>query len=535
MLACDGQEAEFATVPIDYQGDGCLRLASEVTRCRVHMLKLLHSIGVPEVRGYSTHLNISAPPGREWELATVISATIAPALILLMEARQSPGLLIRPRRGRLEIGSEYIDDTDQLAAAIVFLTGTVQAYLFDGLLWAQFPRLSLKRWEEANIRPGIFLPHDAYSESIYAYGRAANLELENGGHISAGELLEGCSRLALAALAGKISPRSAHALRRLVDQTGSLQIERPLDPAVIARPVGFHAMIGTAQILQTITRSQDKFGLTPRFVDWEGAAFSWESEGNSLVVGVPWAHLPQFFINAQNNDIPAYVGGLGPVESELASLNQLQSPGVFRGVNPIALGTQALGNKDGGKNNKSGSSKPSVELPSLRILQNPIRPPWLTIGLVFIILLVSVLTILQLTGVFNNFRRSEQTPTITVTGSLPAQEGTVTRLMPTVTTTFTNTPTSSTTSTATLVTTLTYTPSATLIPTQTHTPLATLVPTQTRSRSATPVPTRTRRPVVPPTPTIQSPPPQPTPCDPASPGCSPTPQPTVCDPLGNCH
>ena len=176
-----------------------------------------------------------------------------------------------------------------------------------------------------------------------------------------------------------------------------------------------------------------------------------------------------------------------------------------------------------------------MELPSLRILQNPIRPPWLTIGLVFIILLVSVLTILQLTGVFNNFRRSEQTPTITVTGSLPAQEGTVTRLMPTVTTTFTNTPTSSTTSTATLVTTLTYTPSATLIPTQTHTPLATLVPTQTRSRSATPVPTRTRRPVVPPTPTIQSPPPQPTPCDPASPGCSPTPQPTVCDPLGNCH
>jgi len=38
----------------------------------------------------------------------------------------------------------------------------------------------IKRWEEANIRPGIFLPHDAYSESIYAYGRAANLELENG-------------------------------------------------------------------------------------------------------------------------------------------------------------------------------------------------------------------------------------------------------------------------------------------------------------------------------------------------------------------
>jgi hypothetical protein len=498
MLACDGQEAEFATAPIDYHGEGCLTLAREVIRCRQDMLKLLHGIGIPDVRGYSTHLNISVPPGREWHLAIALSKTVAPALILLMEARQSPGLLIRPRRGRLEIGSEYIDHEDQLAAASVFLTGAVQACLFDEPLWGQFPRLSLKHWEEANIRPGVYLPHDAFGESIYEYGRAAKLELENGGTIRAGDLLEICSRLVLRALADKISLRAAKGLRRVVAHTGSLQIERPIDPGFIAQPVRFYSPTHAARTLQTLTLAQTRLGLTPRFVDWEGAAFSWETKSTSLVVGVPWAQLPGFFHTTHKNDLPRYVKELGAVGPELASLDQLQSPGVFHAIDPVALGHQALSDKGNGKDRKGDSPKPSGQSGEPPILPARKRLPWWRIGLTIVTLLVLIFTVGRLINNNSTFGRSTRTPTITLTSSLPVRDRTVSQPTPTWTSTTTSTPT------------WTPTPSVTLTP------------------------TRTRRPFVPPTDTPRPPPPQP--CDPQNdPNCPRPPQPTVCDRQGNCR
>ena len=268
------------------------------------MLKTLRDVGVPEVRGYSTHLNVSVPLGREWEVATALSTAVGPALILLMEARSSPGLLLRPRRGRIEIGSEYIDDEDQLAAASVFLAGAVHTYLLDESLWAQVPRVHLKHWEEANIRPGIYLPLDAFGESVHEHGRAARLPLENGGTILAGDLLETSTRLVLRALDDRISTRAARTLRRMVEAIGRLQIERPIDPGRIAWRVRPHLPAGEARTLQAVTSAQDRLGLTPRFVDWEGAAFSWAAGSEFPVVGMPWSQLPVLFQATQGNELP---------------------------------------------------------------------------------------------------------------------------------------------------------------------------------------------------------------------------------------
>lgn len=514
MLACDGQEAEFATAPIDYYGEGCLSLGREVMRCRKHMLKLLRGIGVPEVRGYSTHLSISVPAGREWELATALSMTAAPALILLMEGRPSPGLLIRPRRGRLEIGSEYIDDEMQLAAASVFLTGVVQAWLFDESLWAQFPHVRLMHSEEANIRPGIYLPRDAFGESIYEHGRTAKLELENGGKMSAGELLETCSRLALEALDDRISSRAANSLLRVVEQSGSLQIEQRSDPGSIASLPGFTPLPRPARTLQTLALAQGRLGLTARFVDWEGAAFSLNTNGKpkgetkntALVVGVPWAQLPAFFNTARKKDLPGYVGGLGAARAELSSVEQLQTAGVFHAIDPQALGLQALSDKGSGKGQKGDPGKPSGQLKRPVFIPSgepPTEPPtsglrslrtrlprWTT-GLAIFTGLVVIITVGIIT-LTSTVRRTYQTPTPTNTSS------------PTVRT-------------------------RTVFP-PTTTPSGTVTWTATPTVTASPTPTRRRVPILAPssTPPDQNPPA----CDPqVDPNCPPPPPPpTACIP-----
>ena len=463
MLACDGREAEFATAPINSRGDGCLRLAREVLRCRKHMLNLLRGLPGLEIRGYSTHLNISVPLGREEELAKALSRTVAPALILLMEGRQSPGLLIRPRRGRLEIGSEYIDGEDQLAAAGVLLTGAVRAYLRNEWTWKQFPRLKLTHWEEANIRPGIYLPHDAYGQSIYEHGRSAELELENGGAIRAGDLFKLCTRLVLGELDGCISSRAAVILRTTANRTDPFQIELHAFPGKIARISRHFSTAQEAKFLHALATAQADLGMVPRFVDWEGAAFSLEKIGSPLIVGVPWAQLPGFLNIAHAEALPDFVNGLGPAEPKLSSLDQLHSPRLFQGVDPAALGTQALTGKGGGKGKNGGPSKPSSGPQLSQFPQTTMSAPgpsgpgwnwrnWLLLGLVGIGI-TSTLLILGQRGIIGF---GSETPTASRTATLLPTETPI------------PTPT------------LTPTPSATPTNTPTHTPVPRPVPTKKR-------------------------------------------------------
>lgn len=398
MLGCDGKEAEFATAPIHLENDGPVAAAREAIRCRIHMLQLLRGVGVPVIRGYSTHLSVSVPAGREPEIAQALSFTIGPALVMLLEARSSPGLLLRPRRGRIEVGSEYVDDERQLAAAITLLAGAVHAYLSNEERWNQLPRLKRAKWEEANIRPGIYLPRDAYGESIHDLGTHAQLELEDGGCVEAGDLLRVCGDLAIAELAGVVDEHSLRALAGVIRQPESLQIERGSDPGIIA-PKRPGRPAEEAAAVTRLTRPIGR-GLSLRFVDWEGAAFQWRGGGRDLVLGVPWAHLPAVF-NAPPNRIVASVGASGP-QGQLNSLDQLQTPQTFKSLDPAALGTQAVSDKGGagGKGGGKGGGKLvgqigyTEERAILPLPPSPVRPrgvPLLLIGvLVGLVLLVVV-------------------------------------------------------------------------------------------------------------------------------------------------
>lgn len=354
MLACDGREAEFATAPVGLSGDGPLRLAGEVTRCRNHMFGMLRGSDVRIVKGYSTHISVSVPRGREREIAEAFAGKVGPALILLTESRHSPGLLLRTRRGRLEIGSEYIDDERQLAAAIVFLGGAVHAYLYHAGAWERLPRLKLEHWEEANIRPGIYLPRDAYGDSMHELARTARLQTEDGAIVTAGELLGTLAALSVRELRGVVNSRALETLSDFTRRGRLLQIEGAGVPGrVTARPP--RSVPPEARTIERLVRA-GRGNLVPRFVDWEGAAFEWKDGGNSEILGVPWAQLPALFSAARMGKVPQVVASLGPAQPVLNSLEQLQSTQSYRQIDAVALGNQALGDK-GSAGPKGGSAK----------------------------------------------------------------------------------------------------------------------------------------------------------------------------------
>ncbi len=399
-------------------------LAREASRCRSHMLGLLRRVGVDTTRGYSTHVSISIPRGRERETAEAFAVTVGPALILLMESRQSPGLLLRTRRGRLELGSEYVDDEGQLTAAMTFLTGAVHAYLCNPGNWALFPRLRLKHWEEADIRPGIYLPPDAYGESIHESGGGARLETEDGKALTAGQILQLGTDVVAKELKGLVNPQVLETLLRFARRERLLQIEGHGDPAHIAAHA-VHPPAPEANTLRTLVRAP-RLHLQARFVDWEGAAFGWHDSGRAVILGVPWANLPALFTAARNDDISNLVSRLGSPRPHLNSLDQLGSTQVFQQLDPTSLRAEALGDK-GGAGTKGGHAKQPGPLktfePAPPFIAVPRPPsPWSRVTILGLVLLLGLigLTAIVVLGQPHRGKPIER-PVATVTAPSPLQ------------------------------------------------------------------------------------------------------------------
>ena len=118
MAACspDGTEAEIATSPVVMRPGFTGELGRLV---RVEHGRLVAHVGPSvQVQGWSTHLNVEVADGTAVSVALRLATRFAPALMLLMDRRESPGLLVRPRPSRIELGGEYLVG-DQLRAAML--------------------------------------------------------------------------------------------------------------------------------------------------------------------------------------------------------------------------------------------------------------------------------------------------------------------------------------------------------------------------------------------------------------------------------
>jgi hypothetical protein len=104
--------------------------------------------------------------------------------MLLLDRRTSPGLLVRPRPGRLEVCGEFAEGRSlRLAVAVVVAAGQLCSVDRPDLP----PRLRM-RTERSKQRFGSYVDRRAFGPDLYAEGRAAVLR-RRGGSVTAGELL----------------------------------------------------------------------------------------------------------------------------------------------------------------------------------------------------------------------------------------------------------------------------------------------------------------------------------------------------------
>jgi hypothetical protein len=207
-LTADGREAEVATPPIPLRAGftkEVVRSTADGRRCLNDLLPIEH-----QVTGYSTHINVSVLDSSSLHTARRCASRFAVAIMLLLDRADSPGLLIRPRPGRLEIGGEYCDG-DALHAAVLMVTGAVLC-CSTKRFGRRLPPPVLVDLVPAVERFGFYVDRKAFGEDLYVAGRACQLQAR-GGKRTAQRQLEDCWRAARS----RVRPYATHEDLALVD------------------------------------------------------------------------------------------------------------------------------------------------------------------------------------------------------------------------------------------------------------------------------------------------------------------------------
>lgn len=187
VITADGIEAEVATPPIPIGAGAIDQVVGSAAAGRSFLEAHLGPDRVLE--GYSTHLNVSIPLRGDLRTAERYVEVFAPALMLLLDQQDSPGLLVRPRPGRLELCGDYAE-ADRLAVAATFAVASTLAARRGGRA-VRALRLD-PDVVPSRQRYGYHLAPTAYGDDLYQRGRSARLRRAGGRVVSADEHLAAC-------------------------------------------------------------------------------------------------------------------------------------------------------------------------------------------------------------------------------------------------------------------------------------------------------------------------------------------------------
>jgi hypothetical protein len=180
VVTADGREAEVVSPPVPVGPTAVDAVHAYAVAGREHLAA--HLPDGATLTGYSTHISTAVPDAAVRSAATLVVRHLSPALMLLLDRRSSPGLLVRPRPGRLEVCGEFAQGRAlRLAVAVVVAAGQVSAY-------AALPSKLRMRTERSRQRYGTYVDRAAFGPDLYAAGRAAVLR-RRGGTVTAGEHL----------------------------------------------------------------------------------------------------------------------------------------------------------------------------------------------------------------------------------------------------------------------------------------------------------------------------------------------------------
>ncbi|MGY1618513.1 hypothetical protein ACI797_17390 [Geodermatophilus sp. SYSU D00691] len=236
VVTADGAEAEVVTPPVAVGPGAPAEVAAWAHRGREFLTAALPA--GTALTGYSTHVSVAVPDAMVRSTARLVVERFAPALMLLLDRASSPGLLVRPRPGRLEICGEHLEGRGlrHVVAVVVAVAGLCASTPVRDLP----PRLRV-RTEASRQRYGTYVDRTAFGSDLYAAGRGAPLRTRRG-PTTAGAHLAAVVELLAPRLAALLAADDLADLRAVAAGRLPLPLEDPAPAASDADAVGLHPL-----------------------------------------------------------------------------------------------------------------------------------------------------------------------------------------------------------------------------------------------------------------------------------------------------
>jgi hypothetical protein len=280
-------------------------------------------------------------------MAKLYAASFSAGLMLLMDSVSSPGLLVRPRPSRLELGGEFVDG-DRLVAAAIFAVGSVRAcqrWLEGGPAKAEFPdrlRVDVQRDDQ---RYGWYVCRTAFAADLYLAGRETQLQPERGSPITGQTHLERCWVSARANVVGEFDEDELELVDKVVFGSEPLPA---LTPSTEATSLSFPHAIGVnddsaARAFGFAARAHARpdYEIAPVMLTWDRAVFvaSTPPRDRIAFVFVPSPLLADFAsqldLGVLDESIASYLA-LAPGRRLLGRASASPRPGLYDHLAPRA-------------------------------------------------------------------------------------------------------------------------------------------------------------------------------------------------------
>jgi hypothetical protein len=326
LVTADGREAEVAIAPVTMK-PGC---TSEMEwRTAVAQRALASALPVSlTLDGYSTHINVEIDDRDVVAAGRLFVKRFAPGMMLLLDRSTSPGLLVRPRSGRLEIGGEYCAG-DQLRAAASFAAAgglACAAAVQSRAARRHLPRPVRSRVRPSNVRAGWYVDRRAFGPDLYHDGRQSKL------HFGIDKSFTAQAHLheAWARSRPFVAPLLAQDELVLVDRVVDGDVAIPLEGVKTE-----HDLLGPYEVdvFGRVGGTRQRFGYTiePIAIAWDAIAFQLRGDRDAIAC-VPRAALAEFLDELDHglldDTIRSFLAS-PPQGRVLRATDQTGTPGLF--------------------------------------------------------------------------------------------------------------------------------------------------------------------------------------------------------------
>ena len=316
VITSDGAEAEIATPPVRARPGFTSLLRAWAQTGEAELRRAVpHGI---ELEGYSAHFSAAMPARLNDSVCLLYAQRFAPALMLLMDRADSPGLLIRPRPGRTELCGEFIEG-EPLSAVAAFVAGTTRACAAAARrrsARALLPPSVDVRPARAVHRYGWYVDHEAFGTDLRTGWRHALLRRASGGTISAQSHLELAWAVAREALADDAAASDLQITDAMV--AGSLPLPAEHDQshglAHGQRGGGYQSMVSGPMLPGAVpprlcARARPGFTLRPITATWDFTVFEAGGWARTAYVCVPSNSLPGFIGRLEEGALDGALAG----------------------------------------------------------------------------------------------------------------------------------------------------------------------------------------------------------------------------------